>query len=106
MLLIVVHREGILLELAKLARGSVLNRVERLAAFLKRGSRVVGARTLLQLRERAFIDTLYELRLDWHIRVLMQDLVCGEQIFLSCHLLLALVDDLTRGIVIDRLVDR
>ena len=36
----------------------------------------------------------------------MQDLVCGEQIFLSCHLLLALVDDLTRGIVIDRLVDR
>ena len=115
-MLLVLHREAILLEWVQLAVARVLNSVQRLASLLHRGRRYVIAcicvcivalsAALLQLRESTLVDALDELSLDWHIRILMQHLITREEQVIFCVLLLILgLDDLTRCIVA-RIVDR
>ena len=114
--LLVLHREAVLLEWVQLAVARVLNSVQRLASLLHRGRRhvIAGIRVcivalsaaLLQLCESTLVDALDELSLDWHIWILMQHLITPEEQVIFCVLLLTLgLDDLTRCIVA-RVVDR
>lgn len=116
-MLLVLHREAVLLERIQLVTANMLNRVERLAALLHRRRRgvvvsiwvcsVALSGCLLQLCERALINTFDELRLDWHIWVLVQHFVTSKQEIVLCILLLNLcLDDLARGIVVARIIHR
>ena len=115
--LLVLHGKAVLLERIKLAAAHMLDRVERLAALLHRRRRgvvvyicvccVALSGCLLQLCERALINTFDELSLDWHIWVLVQHFVTSKQEIVLCILLLNLsLDDLARGIVVAWVVHR
>lgn len=86
--------------------GSVLNCVERLAAFLQRTLvHIVVNYTLLHLREGALVNTFYELGLLCYFRVLMKDFFVGEEVLFAATAPVLRVNDLARGVVVVGVVD-